>query len=88
MSRPKHQDQDIEAVLREAEARHWRVERKKGYYKAKCPCSKKHANWSIKLTPSNPNYAKNLAAWFQRQSCWEEGSHDALPRDDPSHRSG
>ena len=82
VSRPKHPDKDIEAVLREAEARDWTVYRDKGYYKAKCPCGD-HANWSIKLTPSNPNYAKNLTAknltaWFQRQSCWEEAGHDAL----------
>jgi hypothetical protein len=77
VSRPRHPDKDIEAVLREAEAHGWRVERNKGYYKAKCPCGR-HANWSIKLTPSNPNYAKNLAAWFQRQSCWEEAGHGAL----------
>jgi hypothetical protein len=77
VSRPRHQDKDIEVVLREAEARGWTVYRDKGYYKAKCPCGQ-HANWSIKLTPSNPNYAKNLAAWFQRQSCWEEAGHGGL----------
>jgi len=25
---------------------------------------------SIHLTPSNPNYAKDLRAWFHRQECW------------------
>ena len=77
MSRQRHQDKDIEAVLREAEEHGWKVDRKKGYYKAKCPCGQ-HANWSIKLTPSNPNYAKRLRVWFQQQSCWEEAGHDAL----------
>ena len=42
----------------------------KGYFKALCTCGKRHAKWSIHLTPSNPNYAKDLRAWFRRQECW------------------
>ena len=40
------------------------------YFQALCACGKRHAKWSIHLTPSNPNYAKDLQAWFRRQECW------------------
>ena len=40
------------------------------YFKALCTCGKRHAKWSIHLTPSNSNYAKDLHAWFRRQECW------------------
>lgn len=43
---------------------------KKGYRKFRCPCGA-HAK-TIKSTPSDPNYVKNLMAWFRRQPCWEE----------------
>jgi hypothetical protein len=71
VSRPKHKDKDIEAVLQEAEDHGWTVKKPKGaaYYKALCPCGR-HAKWSIHATPSTSDYAKNLAAWFHRQQCW------------------
>ncbi len=70
--RPKHQDKDIEAILAKVEAQGWKVSRKTRYYRAVCPCGR-HAKWSIHLTPSGANYARNLAAWFERQDCWQEG---------------
>lgn len=36
----------------------------------RCPCGK-HAKW-VALTPSNPNYARNLESWLRRQACWKE----------------
>ena len=56
-------------VLREAEAHRWTVIPGKTYWKAKCPCGR-HANWSIKLTPSGANYVTDLSKWFRRQGCW------------------
>jgi hypothetical protein len=71
VARPRHPDKEIEAVLEEAEEHGWRVKKPKGaaYYKALCPCGR-HAKWSIHATPSTPDYAKNLRAWFHRQECW------------------
>lgn len=67
---PKHPDKNIEAVLQEAEGHGWKVKKGKVYFKALCTCGKGHAKWSIHLTPSTGNYAKNLRAWFHRQECW------------------
>lgn len=67
---PKHPDKNIEAVLQEAGGHGWKVKKGKVYFKALCTCGKGHAKWSIHLTPSTGNYAKNLRAWFHRQECW------------------
>ncbi len=69
MSRPKHQVKELEAVLREAEQRHWRVD-KPNYFRLLCPCGKHQRR--VHLTPSNPNYELNLRKWLERQPCWEE----------------
>ena len=71
VTRPKHPDKNIEAVLQEAEDHGWTVKKAKGaaYYKVLCFCGR-HAKWSIHATPSTSDYAKNLAAWFHRQECW------------------
>jgi len=42
-----------------------------GYFKVKCPCDERHMR-TVHLTPSDPNYAKNLLAWLRRYSCWED----------------
>jgi hypothetical protein len=69
VTRPKHPDKNIEAVLQEAEGHGW-VKKGRAYFRALCTCGKGHAKWSIHLTPSNPNYARDLYAWFRRQECW------------------
>lgn len=68
MTRGRHQNKDIEKVLAEAENHNWTVIATGKYWKALCGCGQ-HKKW-ISLTPSGVNYAKNLAKWFQRQSCW------------------
>lgn len=69
MSRPKHTDKELEAVLAEAEKKGWRVEKGKKYWKMWCPCGE---HWkTVKLTPSTRNYTRNLVAQLSRATCWD-----------------
>jgi hypothetical protein len=70
MSRPKHKVKELEALLQQAEAHRWRVDHQKVYFRIRCPCGK-HKRW-VHLSPSDPNYGKNLRMWLRRQPCWEE----------------
>lgn len=70
MPRPRHPRKELEAILRQAEEKGWRVEKGKGYYKMKCPCPLKHLK-SCRLTPSNANYARRLLEELGRM-CWED----------------
>jgi len=63
---------ELEAIRKEAERKNWRVERGKRYWKMYCPCPEKHKK-SMSLTPSNPNYVKNLLGQLIRATCWKEG---------------
>ena len=69
--RPRHPDKELEAVLRQAESRGWRIEKGANYFSARCRCPLRHQRW-VHLTPSGAGYRKNLAAWFNRQECWSE----------------
>jgi hypothetical protein len=71
--RPRHPVKELEVVLREAESRGWRVEkRQKGnYFKLLCPCPEKHMRW-VHLTPSGSNYETDLRHWLRRCGCWGE----------------
>lgn len=71
MARPKHPDRELEAILREAEGREWRVEKPSTYFRLRCPCPGRHQRW-VHLTPSDPNYGKNLRHWLGRLDCWRE----------------
>jgi hypothetical protein len=68
--RPRHQNKELEAVLQEAEAKDWRVDRPspRGYFRMRCPCGLHQRR--VHLTPSNPNYERNLRKWLERQPCW------------------
>ena len=70
MSRPKHPRKDLEAVLREAEGKGWRVTKGKGYYKMLCPCGRHQK--SVHLTPSDPDYRRHLLGQLRRATCWDE----------------
>jgi hypothetical protein len=60
VGRPKHQNKELERVLREAEEKGWRVEKRPNrYFKMKCPCDQQHMK-AVKLSPSNPYYEKQL----------------------------
>lgn len=69
-NRQRHPKKDLEKILQLAEAHGWRCSRGKGYYRCLCPCGK-HKR-TVVLTPSDPNYAKNVVGWFKRQPCWED----------------
>ena len=57
MSRPKHPNKELEAILRSLEGQGWRVTRGGGYYKAYCPPPHARCVKTVKLTPSGPRYA-------------------------------
>lgn len=57
--------------MAEAEDHGWTFEKRRKYFFGKCHCGT-HMK-TVKMTPSDPNYGKNLRAWFKRQPCWEEG---------------
>lgn len=71
MVRPRHPDKDLERLLRGCESAGWRFEKGKKYYKGRCGCGDHRK--TVKLTPSNPNYLRNVRQWFKRQRCW--GDH-------------
>jgi hypothetical protein len=60
----------LKAIRREAELKGWRVTRGKGYYKMWCPCGR-HMK-TVKLTPSDPGYPRNLLGQLRRATCWDE----------------
>lgn len=72
VSRPKHSNKELEAILRSLEAQGWRVTRGKGYYKAYCPPPHACCVKTVKLTPSGSRYALNLRGWLKRSGCWKE----------------
>ena len=71
MTRPRHRVKELEAVLKEAEAKGWRVELGKKYWKMYCPngckCKK-----TVKCTPSDPHYETNLRHFLDRETCWRK----------------
>jgi hypothetical protein len=71
--RPKHPKKDIEDAMRNLEGSGWRFERRKGakYFRGYCPCGA-HIR-SVHMSPSDPNYVKNLISWADR-ACKEEGA--------------
>lgn len=72
MARRRHPNKDIEKVLVEAEAHGWRFDTSgKVYWRALCSCGNRDHQRSVHLTPSDPNYPKNLAHWFRRM-CWKD----------------
>jgi hypothetical protein len=62
---------DIEDAAKEVLAHGWTEVDGKRYRKFRCPCGA-HMK-TIKKTPSDPNYVRNLLAWFRRQDCWKDG---------------
>lgn len=68
--RPRHQNKDIEQLLRSLERSGWRVNKGAKYFKAYCGCDDKHLK-TVKLTPSDPHYLKNLKMQLKRSTCWK-----------------
>lgn len=72
MPRPRHNDKDLEAVLKLGEQRGWMIEGGGNkHFKMKCPnpckCMK-----GVSTTPSNPNYLRDLMGQLRRATCWED----------------
>jgi hypothetical protein len=73
MSRPKHPRRELEAVLKEAEAKGWRVvqggdQQFKMYCPNPCRCIK-----TVRRTPSGSRYEKNLRMQLRARTCWGGG---------------
>lgn len=58
-------------VLEEAASQGWRVDRGNRYWKMWCPCGE-HMK-TVHVSPSDPNYARNLVGQLRRATCWMEG---------------
>ena len=70
------QRKELAAIRAEARRKGWRVERGKGYYKMWCPpaCGK---HWkTVHLSPSDPNYTRNLLGQLGRATCWNKKDPD------------
>lgn len=66
-----HPKKELQEVLLRFDDQGWRIDNPPKYYKAYCPCSEKHKH-TIHLSPSNPNYGKDLLRWLQRQPCYDK----------------
>lgn len=76
MPRPRHPIKELEAVLREAESKGWRVEKRPNrYFKLKCSCKALHIK-TVKLSPSNPYYEQQLRNQLSRSTCWDANSKE------------
>ena len=69
VQRPRPPKKDIEGVMRDAEARGWRFEKGRKYYKAYCPCGD-HLH-TVHMTPSDPWYVVYLKYRCARLACWD-----------------
>jgi hypothetical protein len=71
VSRPKHKVKELEAILKEAEGKGWRVTKGRNHYKIWCPCKRKHRK-TVACTPSGSRYLTNLLHKLGRDTCWNE----------------
>ena len=69
-TRSKHQIQEVEALLKEAESvKGCRVEESRKVFKVFCGCADKDYTF-VHKTPSGRRYPANKAAELRRWSCW------------------
>jgi hypothetical protein len=71
VARPKHTIKELEAVLKEAEGKGWRVWLGGRYWNMYCPYECKCMK-TVKCTPSDPNYLRNLRGHLERATCWRK----------------
>jgi hypothetical protein len=71
VSRPRHPVKELEAVLREAEGKRWRVTKRNRYFILWCPCPQKHMK-TVHLSPSSPRYEINLRSKLSSRTCWDQ----------------
>jgi len=72
MGRPRHPKKNLEALLAEGEAKGWEATKGKRYYKLRCKCGSPTHQRTVKLSPSDPHYERNLRHWLKRTGCWED----------------
>ena len=70
------QGKELAAIREEAKRKGWRVDRGKGYYKMWCPAWCGRHMKTVKLTPSNRNYTRNLLGQLHRATCWDKKPPD------------
>lgn len=71
MPRPKHNDKDLEQLLKEAEKKSWIVEGGGDtHFKMFCPCGEDIK--TVSTTPSSPNYEKRTRRFLERHTCWNQ----------------
>lgn len=63
---------ELKEIRKEAERQGWRVFRDSKYWKMYCPCPRK-CKKTMKLSPSDANYIKNLRGQLGRKTCWRDG---------------
>ena len=68
---PKHPDKGLRAVIESALRQRWAVSKGQKYYMMKCPCPMKHKK-TVKISPSNPKYERELRHFLERYTCWKE----------------
>jgi hypothetical protein len=70
--RPKHNDKDLENLLKEAENKNWRVDGGGNkHFKMFCPCHEKHKK-TIATTPSSGRYLQRTRTLLENQTCWSQ----------------
>lgn len=65
----KHKNKDGEALLKELAAQGWKIKDPPKYYSVRCPCGAHQRQ--VHLTPSDPNYWKNVLSWAKRCPNWQ-----------------
>jgi len=74
-NRPRHPKKELEEVLTRAEERSWRVTKGKKYFKLWCPKPCRHRK-TVHLTPSDPNYKRNLVKFLENRTCWSSSDDE------------
>jgi hypothetical protein len=70
----KHIKKDLELVLALLDRHGYKILNPPKYYTVRCPCGQHQRQ--VHLTPSNPNYGKEVIKWARKLNCWrdDEGS--------------
>lgn len=69
----RHQNKDLENVLREFDRHGFRIEDPPKYYTLRCPCGQHQRQFH--RTPSSRHYGNHALKWAARLPCW-------VPKDD------
>lgn len=66
----KHQKKDLEVVLELLHRHGYKILDPPKYYTVRCPCGQHQRQ--VHLTPSSPNYGKEVIKWARRKDCWRD----------------